>query len=244
MNNTIPSKHSINDLPITCFNEINQVVSYISNNYITPQKPGSAIAINPEKIVTSYQDTQTKDMLGKASFLYPDGIGVVKLLQKKTGYNISRIPGCELWEHLMRYAGQNNTPVFLLGATNSVVNQTVNKLKDELNLNISDFHDGYFTDEDEMVERIRQSGAKIVTVALGSPRQEYFIEKCINADINAFFMGVGGTYNVYTGNVKRAPQSWCKLNLEWLYRLLSEPTRIGRQIKLLKFVQLAVQNKI
>ena len=86
--------------------------------------------------------------------------------------------------------------------------------------------------------------AKVVIVALGSPKQEQFIQRCKEQHPEAFYMGVGGSFDVYVGNVKRAPNFWIKLNLEWFYRLISEPKRIFRQYKLLKFLYLFLFNKI
>jgi UDP-N-acetyl-D-mannosaminouronate:lipid I N-acetyl-D-mannosaminouronosyltransferase len=105
-------------------------------------------------------------------------------------------------------------------------------------VNIVGSQDGYFKPEDRtaLFERIRLSGAKIVTVAMGSPKQEILMRDCRNVYPDALYMGVGGTYDVFTGHVKRAPKVWRELGLEWLYRLLSQPTRWRRQLKLLKFL--------
>ncbi|WP_140149361.1 WecB/TagA/CpsF family glycosyltransferase, partial [Vibrio parahaemolyticus] len=110
--------------------------------------------------------------------------------------------------------------------------------------NIVGFADGYFQDDDVMIKKILSLTPDIVTVAMGSPRQEIFIQKCRDAGVDAFMMGVGGTYNVFVGAVERAPESWCKVNLEWLYRLIKEPSRIFRQVRLLKFLWLAITRKI
>ncbi|EBS5740003.1 lipopolysaccharide N-acetylmannosaminouronosyltransferase, partial [Salmonella enterica subsp. enterica serovar Eastbourne] len=104
----------------------------------------------------------------------------------------------------------------------------------------------YFTAEqrDALFERIRDSGAKIVTVAMGSPKQEIFMRDCRKIHPDALYMGVGGTYDVFTGHVKRAPKVWQNMGLEWLYRLLSQPTRFRRQLKLLKFLGYYYGNKL
>ena len=104
--------------------------------------------------------------------------------------------------------------------------------------------DGYFKDENALIEQVRQSGAKVVTVAMGSPKQELFIEKAKKVLPEAYFMGVGGTYDVFTGNVQRAPALWCKLNLEWAYRLLSQPSRITRQWNLVEYLWLYLRGKL
>nr|WP_252306307.1 WecB/TagA/CpsF family glycosyltransferase [Vibrio alginolyticus] len=121
--------------------------------------------------------------------------------------------------------------------------RTVDKLKQQ-GVNVVGSQDGYFSDEELLINEIRRSGAKILSVALGSPKQELFMKKAKDSGLTCFMMGVGGTYNVFVGEVKRAPDFWCRLNLEWLYRLLSEPSRIFRQIKLTKYVYLALANKL
>ena len=138
----------------------------------------------------------------------------------------------------MERAGQEGTPVFLVGGKPQVLNETAAKLRQQWQVNIVGEQDGYFTPESQqaLFGRIRDSGARIVTVAMGSPRQEVFMRDCRLVHPDALYMGVGGTYDVFTGHVKRAPQLWQRLGLEWLYRLLSQPSRITRQLRLLRYL--------
>ena len=235
-------KVKIHDFDIDCFKSLDHAVKHIITNCL--DQANIAVAINPEKILSAILNQDTYAALDLANIRYLDGIGTVKLAEKKLKQKLSRIPGCELWQSLMIEAGHSNIPVFILGANNEIVEQTVSKLKKEYNVEVVGYHDGYFSNDDEMIKTIINSKPKILSVALGSPRQEIFMKKCKESGADFFMMGVGGTYNVFTGNVKRAPESWCRLNLEWLYRLLSEPTRIKRQLKLLKFVELAYRGKI
>jgi UDP-N-acetyl-D-mannosaminouronate:lipid I N-acetyl-D-mannosaminouronosyltransferase len=145
---------------------------------------------------------------------------------------------------LMKSSGERNIPVFLIGASPAVLNNTIEKLQTSYSTNIVGHSDGYFTNEEQLILEIKNSGAKLVTVAMGSPKQELFINKCKEAEIQAFFMGVGGTYDVFTGNVKRAPKLFCDLGLEWFYRLASQPSRIIRQGNLLKFFWLYITKKL
>ncbi len=127
-----------------------------------------------------------------------------------------------------------------------MVNQVRDKLVDSFRVNVVGMQDGYFTESQqaELIQRIKSSGARIVTVAMGSPRQELFINLCRQTYPDAFYMGVGGTYDVFAGNVKRAPLWACKLNVEWLYRLLANPSRFGRQVVLLEYLWLLLLGKI
>ncbi|WP_165463393.1 lipopolysaccharide N-acetylmannosaminouronosyltransferase [Atlantibacter sp.] len=202
-------------------------------------KHGTLVAINAEKMLTLNDDPQIRALIEAAEFKYADGISVVRSVRKKYPQaQISRVAGADLWEALMARAGQEGTPVFLVGGKPQVLNETVAKLRQQWQVNLVGEQDGYFTPESRqaLFERIRDSGAKIVTVAMGSPRQEVFMRDCRMVYPDALYMGVGGTYDVFTGHVKRAPQVWQRLGLEWLYRLLSQPSRITRQLRLLRYL--------
>lgn len=210
-------------------------------------KSGSLIAINAEKVLTAETDAKLNMLLNEADYLYADGISIVRGIRRKyPEAKVSRIAGADLWEALMERAGKEETPVFLVGGKPEVLSQTEAKLKSQWNVNIVGSQNGYFTPQDTeaLFQRIKASGAKIVTIAMGSPKQELFIRACREVYPDALYMGVGGTYDVFTGHVKRAPKIWQDLGLEWLYRLLSQPSRIKRQFKLLKFVGYYYSNKL
>lgn len=202
-------------------------------------RSGTLVAINAEKILTAERDQEVRVLIDNAEYKYADGISVVRSIRKKfAGAVVSRVPGTDLWEALMQRAGGEGTPVFLIGGKPEILAQTEAKLRKQWNVNIVGSQDGYFKAEQQqaLFERIRESGAAIVTVAMGSPRQELFMRDCREVYPDALYMGVGGTYDVFTGHVKRAPKVWQNLGLEWLYRLLSQPSRITRQIKLLRYL--------
>ncbi|MBD2814367.1 lipopolysaccharide N-acetylmannosaminouronosyltransferase [Xenorhabdus sp. Flor] len=202
-------------------------------------KTGILVAINAEKVLTAEKDNALSVLLDEAEYLYADGISVVRAIRRKyPDAQVSRIAGADLWESLMERAGREGTPVFLVGGKSEILIQTANKLRKQWGVNIVGSQDGYFTAEerDAVFAQIRASGAQIVTVAMGSPKQEIFMRDCRKVYPDSLYMGVGGTYDVFTGHVKRAPKIWQNLGLEWLYRLLAQPSRIRRQIKLLKFL--------
>lgn len=203
-------------------------------------KPGTLVAINAEKMLAAEGNTEVRTLIEAAEFKYADGISVVRSVRKKYPQaDVSRVAGADLWEALMARAGAEGTPVFLVGGKPDVLAQTEEKLRQQWNVNIVGSQDGYFSPEqrDELFERIRDSGAEIITVAMGSPKQEIFMRDCRQVYPGALYMGVGGTYDVFTGHVKRAPKVWQNLGLEWLYRLLSQPSRIKRQLKLLRYLR-------
>lgn len=202
-------------------------------------KEGTLVAINAEKMLTIEDEPQVRTLIENAEFKYADGISVVRSVRKKYPHaDVERVAGADLWEALMKKAGREGTPVFLVGGKPDVLAQTKEKLRSQWQVNIVDSQDGYFRTEDRqaLFERIRDSGAKIVTVAMGSPRQEILMRDCRAVYPHALYMGVGGTYDVFTGHVKRAPGIWQRLGLEWLYRLLSQPSRISRQLRLLRYL--------
>ncbi|MCP5382488.1 MAG: WecB/TagA/CpsF family glycosyltransferase [Kordiimonadaceae bacterium] len=232
----------VSGLKINNFETLDHAVGSIINQDGTINE-GFAVAINAEKIISMRKNKNVREILESATFRYTDGIGVVWALRKK-GAICNRIPGCDLWQALMRRAGENNTKVFLVGAKPEVLEQASEKLTNEFNVALVGAQHGYFVDEDILIEKIVASGAEIVTVAMGSPTQEKFIAKCRAQHPEAFYMGVGGTYDVFVGNVSRAPEWAQKYNLEWFYRVLKQPSRVIRQTVLLEYFALLMLNKL
>ncbi|UXY10790.1 lipopolysaccharide N-acetylmannosaminouronosyltransferase [Kosakonia sp. ML.JS2a] len=210
-------------------------------------KQGTLIAINAEKMLTLEDDARVRALIEAAEFKYADGISVVRSLRKKfPRAQVSRVAGADLWEKLMARAGENATPVFLVGGKPDVLAQTEQQLRAQWRVNIVGSQDGYFNpgQQQALFERIRDSGAKIVTVAMGSPKQELLMRDCRAVYPDALYMGVGGTYDVFTGHVKRAPKLWQHLGMEWLYRLLSQPSRLKRQLRLLRYLRWHYSGKL
>lgn len=201
-------------------------------------KTGKLIAINAEKLIISEQQPEMHKLLENAEYKYADGISIVRSIKKKYPniQEIERIAGVDLWEALMHKAGELAVPVFLVGSRADTLAEVQEKLT-AWNVNIVGVQDGYFkaADEECIISRIQKSGAKFVSVAMGSPKQERFMKKAQQHYPHCLYMGVGGTYDVFSGKVKRAPQMWQDLGLEWLYRLLSQPTRWRRQLNLFRF---------
>lgn len=230
------------NLDILAYSSLDIAVNDILTNHLG--KGHCAIAINPEKVIKAQNDPVIAEILSLGNVLYADGIGVVKVMAHKLRKPVSRIPGCELWQLLMKKAGAQQLKVFILGGSSEVNTATCRKLAKEYDCHIVGYQDGFFTDERALIEQIIASDSDIVSVALGSPKQEILINKCISEGSKAFYMGVGGTYNVFTANVKRAPKFFCSMGLEWFYRLLCEPSRIFRQRNLLIFAWLALTKKL
>lgn len=236
----------VGGIPVRAHHSMEEAVESIFSIEDGGVQPGFAVAVNPEKIMKARVDPKVMDTLMSATFRFADGIGVVWLLRRKGAPWANRVPGCDLWTQLMLRAAQLQQSVFLVGATPHVLNVVRTKLVETYSARVVGYQDGYFSIEhqDELIQRIKDSQARIVTVALGSPRQELFIDRCRQIYPDAFYMGVGGTYDVFAGHVKRAPQWACNMNLEWFYRLAANPSRIGRQLVLVRFLALGLLRRL
>ena len=228
----------IDGFPVYGFDDVPSAARWILGS---SNRPNIAIALNAEKIITSRREPQQFQKLKQIAFFYPDGAPVVWVLRRRQIHS-KRIPGVELWEELMRTAGDRK--VYLLGASEEVNRATAEKLKAEFGLPNLHRRNGYFDDEDAVIREIASLQPDIVTVAMGSPRQEEFIAKVSKACPHTFFMGVGGSYDVFTGRVKRAPVWMHGIGLEWLYRTLLQPKRIVRDWQRLKFLYLYLTRKV
>lgn len=238
-----PEVVNVGSIKVMAFKSMDELLERVfdSKNQVVP---GIAIAINPEKVIKCTENLGAQNAVLSASIPYADGIGVVRLLERKLKKKLVRIPGVDLWYEIMVLAGKWQSRVYLVGSTEETVDKCALQLKTELNVNVVGAYSGYFDDSCEVIARIKEAKPEIITVAMGSPKQELFIELCRKEGISAFFMGVGGTYDVYVGNVKRAPNFLIKFNLEWLYRLFSEPFRWKRQSKLIKYIYLYLFNRL
>ena len=237
-NNTTAPTYTLRGLQLIGWRDMQHALDYLFAD--GQLKQGTLVAINAEKMLTIEDNAEVRELINAAEFKYADGISVVRSVRKKYPQaQVSRVAGADLWEELMARAGKEGTPVFLVGGKPEVLAQTEAKLRNQWNVNIVGSQDGYFKPEQRqaLFERIHASGAQIVTVAMGSPKQEIIMRDCRLVHPDALYMGVGGTYDVFTGHVKRAPKIWQTLGLEWLYRLLSQPSRIKRQLRLLRYLR-------
>lgn len=192
------------------------------------------IAVNAEKIL--HATDESRNLINR-NLGYPDGIGAVWALKKKGHQSVVKIPGCELWLDIVQRFYKEKS-FYLVGGKQAVIEETVEKLKEDFTgINICNFRNGYLkteVEETDLIADIVKHKPDIVFVAMGSPKQELLMEQ-MQKEHQAVYQGLGGSFDVYTGNVKRAPEWWVKNNLEWTYRLINQPSRIKRQIHLVKF---------
>jgi len=228
----------IEGFPVLGFDNVDEAATWILT---TSDRPNVAIALNAEKIVTGRREPHRFELLKKIAFFYPDGHPILWLLRRRRIWS-RRIPGVDLWEAMMRKAGDRK--VFLLGASETVNQKTAERLRREFGVKNIHRRNGYFEDADRIIADICDYKPDIVTVAMGSPRQEEFIARAYEAYPDAFYMGVGGAYDVFVGRVKRAPAWMQSAGLEWLYRTLLEPWRWRRDLSRLKFLMLFLARKV
>ena len=195
--------------------------------------PCILLAINAEKIYSGNEELKkiSQDGLG-----YPDGIGAVMALRKKGVKYAIRIPGSELWLDIVAELSPEKK-FYFIGSTQEVIDEVVHRLQVNFQgINIVGHRNGYLKDKDiEFLEEdIKRTKPDVVFVAQGSPRQENLMKR-LQSSHSAIYMGLGGSFDVFTGTVKRAPKLFRNNGMEWLYRLLLQPSRIKRQKVLLPF---------
>jgi len=231
------NKHSvlIGDIRTYAFKNKFEMLEYISD------KNKILIAINAEKVMKN--DLKLKEIINE-NIGYSDGSGAVMALKKK-GLDTVKIAGAEFWLDIIKTFYKEKS-FYIMGASENIIGKTILKLKKEYpNINIVGYRDGFLNEESKqnLIIELKDKKPDIVFVAQGSPRQEFLMDELIKQH-PALYMGLGGSFDVYTGLKKRAPKIFINLNLEWLYRLLKEPTRASRQVALVKFMFLLMTNKL
>ena len=203
------------------------------------------VTANPEIVMIANEDQQFRQMVEQA-YVVPDGIGIV-YAAKILDYPITeRVTGVELIEGLMNQANKHAWKVFLLGASPEVNKGASAELARRYpNAQIVGARDGYFAvqEEAQIASEVAASQADILFVALGAPKQDVWISKYWEQLQVSLAMGVGGSFDVLAGTVKRAPSIWQKLHLEWLYRLMQQPSRWKRQLAIPRFIVAVLQDK-
>jgi len=197
------------------------------------------LAVNPEKVIAAQLDDSILSSLRAAALLIPDGIGVCWAARILGMGKVRRVPGSELMPALCERAARESYRVFVFGAKPSSCETAVaNLCKQYPNLCIAGYQHGYIKDDEneQLLRRINSSGAQLLFVGLGSPKQELWLRRNMpRLQTVRVCQGVGGTLDVLAGTVRRAPLFFRRLYLEWFYRLMSQPHRLLRQRALPRF---------
>ncbi|MGE6513595.1 WecB/TagA/CpsF family glycosyltransferase [Lysinibacillus sphaericus] len=204
---------------------------------IEKKQKALVVAINPEKIIKAKEDPALKKLLNEAEFQIPDGIGVILASKIQKGQIRERVTGVDMMMKLCEEAAKRDKPIFLYGGKPGVADAAKAKLESLFpSIKIVGIQDGYEKDEQKVIDRINEAQPDLLFVAMGSPKQENWINANRDQLHPTIYQGVGGSFDVLAGTVKRAPEIFQKFGLEWFYRLLKEPKRIKRQVALPLFL--------
>ncbi|MBL4910772.1 MAG: WecB/TagA/CpsF family glycosyltransferase [Alteromonadaceae bacterium] len=221
---------------ITPFSSISDTLLYIKQSYTT-QGAYHIITANPEIVYEAVINKDYNNIFKQVELVVADGIGVALPLSWK-GAESQRIPGIELFEALLHDEQLGGNGVYLVGAKADVVAKSANNLIDK-GVNVCGYRDGFFSLELETIQdiaiEIKKHKPSIIAVAMGAPRQDIVISLLRKEGVNAIFIGVGGAFDVLSGNLKRAPILIQKLKIEWLYRLLGDLRRLPRYKKIFNY---------
>ena len=219
------------------FTSADELISYVA------ERPAILVAINAEKILHATDELKA---IYNRNLGYSDGAGAVLALKKKGHQNACKIAGCELWLKIIeRYSREKS--FYLVGGKPEVIEETIQKLRADFpRINIVGYRDGYLkgSDDETLIADIAEKKPDVVFVAMGSPKQELLMERMQRVHPEAIYQGLGGSFDVYTGRVERAPEWWIRHNLEFAYRLIKQPSRIKRQIHLVRFLFRVLTNRI
>ena len=212
------------------YNKSSESFYTIIKNNLKKNKKMFIVTANPETFMMSEKDDEMRKLLlDKETTLVPDGIGIVKAA-RSIGYDIKeRIAGIDIANKFLEYGNQEKKSIYLFGAKEEVIVSIKEVFGDKYpNLKIVGAKNGYVSDRDKVFEDIIKKEPDIILVALGIPYQEKLIYKYLSKFNKGIFVGVGGSFDVISGHKKRAPKIFIKLNLEWLYRIMKEPSRLKR----------------
>lgn len=202
---------------------------------------------NPEVLMSGLKDEFLfTNFTNESSVIIPDGVGTViasKLVKEPVK---QKIAGIEVMEGVIKFCEEENKGIYLLGAKEEVLRECIQKLEEKYpKLKIAGSHNGYFDMNhcEDIIQDIKNSNAYAIFAAMGAPRQEKFISRFMYELPCSIYMGVGGSFDVFAGKVKRAPKWMINFGLEWLYRVVKEPWRFKRLSSIPKFLWMVIRRK-
>lgn len=216
------------------------------SSYLTDNNQHQIITANTLMIFEAQKNERLKNIFDTASLVIPESAGI-RWAAKSLKIPISeKIPGIDFMISMLNYAQQKKHPVFFLGAKEEVIKKAVDETKKKFpELIIAGFHNGYFSgNEQDVISRIRSSNAEILFAGLNTPFQEIWLNKNLGKLGVKIAMGVGGSFDVLSGNLRRAPGWIIAMDMEWVFRVVQQPWRISRIIKLFSFVSKILKEKI
>lgn len=227
-----PKRFRVLDTPVDCV-DMAGALAFVDEYVRHGSKPGTILSVNPEKVFAFRENPFLHDFFEQAALLIPDGIGMVKALKFLHRLKVARVPGADLMQNICAVAPKKGYRIFIYGASEEVNRVAVEKLRQRHpGIQIVGRTNGYVKPEEmgQLIDRINQAQTDIIFVGLGSPGQELWMSQYLPRLNIKLCQGIGGTLDTIAGTVKRAPVCFQALGLEWLYRLICQPSRWRRQI--------------
>ncbi|MEH7116860.1 WecB/TagA/CpsF family glycosyltransferase [Neobacillus vireti] len=202
------------------------------------------VTANPEIITYAQSHSYYEKIIKHSDYIIPDGIGIVIASRLKRQPLQERLAGFDLMYNLLKLSDQHHYKIYLLGTKPDIIDLSALNIKKAFpHLEIVGFHHGYFHDDDNIIEEIKQAKPDLVFVGLGFPKQEKWISHNLKHFDKGIFIGIGGCLNIWAGVNNRAPKFMRDLNLEWLYRLIKEPSRSKRMLAIPIFLKRVLSNE-
>jgi N-acetylglucosaminyldiphosphoundecaprenol N-acetyl-beta-D-mannosaminyltransferase len=211
------------------------------------QEPSYVVTLGTEMVVGAQDDERFRTILNGSALSLCDTVGVMYAARLHDVFIPQPVTGVDLIDPLCEALAAQEASVYFLGAAGDTAERAARSvLERHPKLSVAGWHNGYFPANEggAVAAGIAKSGASVVFVGMGSPRQEYWLSEHLSETGCRVGMGVGGSFDVLAGNVARAPATWQKMGLEWLYRLIREPKRWRRQLVLPRFVWLVFREGI
>lgn len=192
---------------------------------------------NPEIVMAAYEDITLQRRLNEGALCIPDGIGVVigsKIIGKPLK---ERVAGYDFTRNLFNHLKDTDKTVYFYGSKPGVAELAAKKIEEEFKgIKIVGISNGYEKDMDMLMDKINKAKPDLLLVGLGAPRQEEWISTYMDRIDSKVFIGVGGSFDGFSGTVKRSPDIFIKLNIEWFHRLITQPSRWRRMLQLPRFI--------
>lgn len=213
--------------------------------FIESGAPHIAVTADASAVVIAQDDDEFRRIVNEADLVTPDSAGIMMASSWYGNPLPEKVSGVDLVVELSAISAKKGYPIFLLGAAPGVAEEAALALKQRFEgLKIAGAHDGFFTEDEAVVKMVAESGAKLLFVAMGIPKQEKWIAEHLDELNVSVAMGVGGTFDVLSGKVSRAPQWMRKHGLEWVHRLASNPGKIGKVMTLPVFLWLVMKDRL
>ena len=203
----------------------------------------SVFTPNVDHIINNENNELAKNIYSKSEYIIADGWPLVAVAKLKK-MEISRITGVDLMDELLKLADKNKYNVFFLGATEDTLVKLSNNVKIKFpNIKQISYHHGFFDNDEEVINKINESGNNILFVGMGNPKQEIWIRNNFDKLNSNIMLGIGGALKIFSEEVERAPQWIQKIGMEWFYRFLKEPNRLFSRyfIKYPKFIKILIK---